>query len=170
MHPKTLAHQLGMCSYVLERNLSELSEQEGHVAPQPGGNCLNWVLGHITRTRLMLLRMLGKELPFPLEEFNAYDDRGGIPFTRATAIPLDELKRRYKALQEPLVRALNELPPDMMDRPAPFSPTGNPKETIGTLLASFAFHESYHAGQTGLLRRVAGKEGAIKPGAATAAR
>jgi uncharacterized damage-inducible protein DinB len=170
MHPKTLAHQLGLCSYVLERNLSELSEQESHVAPQAGGSCVNWVLGHITRTRLEMLRGLGKELPFPLEEFNAYDDRGGVRFTRATAIPTDELKRRYKALQEPLVRALNELPPDIMDRPATFSPTANPKETMGTLLAAFAFHEAYHAGQTGLLRRVAGKAGAIKPAAATAAR
>jgi uncharacterized damage-inducible protein DinB len=170
MHPQTLTHQLGICSYVLERNLSELSEQESHVAPEAGGNCINWVLGHMTRTRLVLLHLLGKELPFPLEEFNAYDDRGGIPFTRKTAIPLDELKRRYKALQEPLVRALNELPQDLMDQPAPFSPSGNPNETTGTLLASFAFHEAYHAGQTGLLRRVAGKEGAIKAPAATAAR
>lgn len=169
MHVDTLTHQLGMCSHVLERNLSELSEQEGHVAPETGGNCMNWVLGHMTRTRLVLLRLLGEELPFPLEEFNAYDDRGGVPFTRQTAIPLDELKRRYKALQEPMVRALNELPQDAMDQPAQFSPTGNPNETMGTLLAAFAFHEAYHAGQTGLLRRVAGKEGAIKPVAATVA-
>jgi hypothetical protein len=115
MHPQTLTHQLGICSYVLERNLSELSEQESHVAPEAGGNCMNWVLGHMTRTRLVLLHLLGKELPFPLEEFNAYDDRGA------------------------LARALNELPQDLMDQPA------------------------------GLLRRVAGKEGAIKAPVATAA-
>ena len=166
MHPKTLTHQLGLCSYVVERNLSELSEQESHITPETGGSCMNWVLGHMTRTRLTLLRALGRELPFPMEEFDAYDDRGGVPFTRETAIPFDELKRRYKALQEPLVRALNAVPEDIMDQPAKFSPTNNPKETMGTLLAAFAFHEAYHAGQTGLLRRVAGKEGAIKPPAA----
>ena len=163
MHPKTLTHQLGMCSYVLERNLSELSEEETQVAPHKGGNCMNWVLGHITRTRLVFLQGFGKELPFPLQEFDAYDDRGGVLFSRATALPFEELKRRYKALQEPLVRTLHELPSDIMDKPAPFSPTGNPKETVGTLLSAFAFHEAYHTGQTGLLRRVAGKAGVIKP-------
>jgi uncharacterized membrane-anchored protein YhcB (DUF1043 family) len=29
-------------------------------------------------------------------------------------------------------------------------------------LAFYSFHEAYHSGQTGLLRRMAGKEGAIK--------
>jgi uncharacterized damage-inducible protein DinB len=170
MHPKTLTYQLGISSYVLERNLSEMSEQEAQVAPQKGGNCMNWVLGHITRTRLVFLQGFGKELPFPLEEFDAYDDRGGVPFTGETALPLEELKRRYKALQEPLVKTLHELPLDIMDKPAPFSPTANPKETIGTLLASFAFHEAYHTGQTGLLRRVAGKAGVIKPAPVAVAR
>ena len=29
------------------------------------------------------------------------------------------------------------------------------------MIATFNFHESYHAGQTGVLRRIAGKDGAI---------
>lgn len=44
---------------------------------------------------------------------------------------------------------------------APFSPTGNSDETVGTLLASIAFHEAYHLGQTGLSRRLLGKAGAL---------
>jgi hypothetical protein len=32
---------------------------------------------------------------------------------------------------------------------------------IGTLLASIAFHEAYHLGQTGLSRRLLGKPGAL---------
>jgi hypothetical protein len=61
------------------------------------------------------------------------------------------------------VTGLAGLPPESMDRPAPFSPTGNPKETVGSLLAAFAFHEAYHVGQTGILRRVIGREGVVKP-------
>ena len=54
---------------------------------------------------------------------------------------------------------------------APFSPTDNPDETIGSLLAGLSFHEAYHAGQIGLLRRIVGKQGALgspRPEAATA--
>ncbi|MGH7510507.1 MAG: DinB family protein [Gemmatimonadales bacterium] len=169
MHAKTLAHQLGISSYVLERNLSELSDQESLTAPEKGGNCLNWVLGHLVRSRLMALQGLGQEAPFPLEDFNAYDDRGGVPFGRETALPLAELKRRFKATQEPLVRGLAGMSPETMAKPAPFSPTGDPNETMGSLLVAFTFHEAYHVGQTGLLRRVVGKKGMITPAPAAAA-
>jgi uncharacterized damage-inducible protein DinB len=169
MHGKTLAHQLGLSAYVLERNLGELSHEDSLVRPQKGGNCLNWVLGHVTRSRNLAVGMLLQKHPFPMEDFNAYDDRGGVPFTRETALPLDELKRRFKSLQEPLNKALSQMSDDTLASPAPFSPTGNPDETMGTMLAAFVFHEVYHMGQVGLLRRVAGKEGVVKPAAEAAA-
>jgi uncharacterized damage-inducible protein DinB len=163
MHTKTIVYQFGLCSYVLERNIEGVSHKESLVNPQPGGNCLNWVLGHLTRARNNALQLFGKRPMFAPEEFDAYDDNGGVPFRAETAISFDELKRRFKALQEPLVNGLNAMSADAMDKPAPFSPTGNPKETVGSLLAAFAFHEAYHAGQTGILRRVVGREGVVKP-------
>ena len=35
------------------------------------------------------------------------------------------------------------------------------KDTLGWRLAFLQFHEAYHAGQLGLLRRLLGKDGAI---------
>lgn len=167
MDAKTLTYQFGLTSYVLERNLSELSEQESLINPEPGGNCLNWVLGHITRSRNQALGVLGQKPLYPAEDFRAYG--GEEPFDRDAALPLEELKRRFKALQEPLVKAIGAMTSGAMDRPAPFSPTGNPDETMGSLLAAFAFHEAYHVGQTGILRRVAGREGVVKPPAVATA-
>jgi uncharacterized damage-inducible protein DinB len=43
----------------------------------------------------------------------------------------------------------------------PDSPTGDPDETLGSLLAVALFHQAYHAGQLGILRRIAGESGAI---------
>lgn len=163
MHAKTIAYQFGLCSYVLEKNVAGVSHEESLINPQPGGSCLNWVLGHLTRWRNRALGLFGQRPMFPNEEFDAYDDNGGKPFGPETAIQFDELKRRFKALQEPLVNGLDGMSPQAMDRPAPFSPTGNPNETVGTLLASFAFHEAYHVGQTGILRRIVGREGVLKP-------
>ncbi len=163
MHPKTLAYQFGLCSYVLDRNLGQLSEEEGLIGPPKGGNCLNWVLGHITRTRNRALGLLGQQPLFPDEDFAAYDDNGGVPFSSKTALPFGELKRRYKALQEPWAKGLSGMSDEALSKPAPISPTGNPNETVGSLLAAMAFHEAYHVGQTGMLRRVVGREGVIKP-------
>ena len=51
MHTKTIAHQFGISSRVLEKNLDGVSHQESLINPQPGGSCLNWLLGHLTRSR-----------------------------------------------------------------------------------------------------------------------
>jgi hypothetical protein len=107
--------------------------------------------------------MFGQKPLFPDHDFDAYDDNGGVPFSAETALPFDELKRRYKALQEPWVKGLDGISKEALDQPAPVSPTNNPNETVGSLLAAMAFHEAYHAGQTGLLRRVVGRQGVIKP-------
>jgi uncharacterized damage-inducible protein DinB len=36
------------------------------------------------------------------------------------------------------------------------------ESTMGKQLAFYQFHETYHVGQTGLLRRIGGKEGVIR--------
>ena len=98
-----------------------------------------------------------------MEEFDPYDDRSGVPFSRERALPFDELRRRYMAMQEPLVNALKGMPPEVLAAKPPRPFTGDPNETVGSNLATFVFHECYHVGQTGVLRRVAGKAGVIKP-------
>jgi DinB family protein len=163
MHAETLAYQLGLSHKVLEMNTKDVSHQESLVTPPKGGSCLNQVLGHLTRTRNMALGSMGQKSPYPVEEFDPYDDRTGVPFSRENALPFDELRRRFTAMQEPLVRAISGMPPEVlaMKPPRPF--TGEPNETVGKNLATLVFHESYHVGQTGVLRRVVGKPGVVKP-------
>ncbi|HZB27749.1 MAG TPA: DinB family protein [Gemmatimonadales bacterium] len=170
MHAKTIAYQLGLTSYVLEKNVAGVSHEESLINPKPGGSCLNWVVGHLTLSRNRSLGLFGRKPMYDDGEFAAYAGVDGVPLTRENALSFEELKHRFKALQEPLVTGLDGMSPADMDKPAPFSPTGNPKETMGSLLASLAFHEAYHVGQTGLLRRVIGREGVVKPPKAWASR
>jgi hypothetical protein len=92
------------------------------------------------------------------QDFTAY---GPDPFDPERALPLSELKRRFDALGPALTHTLEKTTAEQLAAPAPFSPTSNPNETVGTLLASIAFHEAYHLGQTGLSRRLLGKPGAL---------
>jgi uncharacterized damage-inducible protein DinB len=163
MHAKTLAYQLQLSHKVLEMNTEDVSHEESLVTPSKGGSCLNQVLGHLTRTRNMALGNMGQKSPYPMEEFDAYDDRTGVPFSPGKALPFDELKRRFTAMQEPLLRAVSGMTPEVLAMKPPRPRTGEPNETVGSNLATFVFHESYHVGQTGVLRRVAGKPGVIKP-------
>jgi uncharacterized damage-inducible protein DinB len=163
MHAKTIAYQLELCAKILERNTGDVSHEDSLVEPEQGGNCLNWVIGHLARTRNMALGTMGQNSPYPMSDFASYDDRGGVPFSRESALPIEELRRRYKAMQGPLVAAISSMPPDALAAKPPRNMTGDPNETVGSNLATFVFHESYHVGQTGVLRRVVGKPGVIKP-------
>ena len=156
-------YQLGLSSLVLELNTKDVSHEESLVRPPKGGSCLNQVLGHMTRTRNMALGTMGQKSPFPMEDFDPYDDRTGVPFSRTNALAFDELRRRFKAMQEPLVRIIEGMSPEVLASRPPRKFTNDPNETVGSNLATFVFHECYHVGQTGVLRRVAGKPGVLKP-------
>lgn len=119
---------------------------------------MNWIVGHVVRTRNQALGLLGEKPLFDDADFVAYGAEG----TSATqTLPIHELKRRFDALGPELDGALARTTPEQLSVPAPFSPTGYPNETVGTLLASIAFHEAYHLSQTGLSRRLLGNAGAL---------
>jgi uncharacterized damage-inducible protein DinB len=163
MHVSTLAYQLELSNRILEMNTADLSQEESLATPEKGGSSLNWVVGHLTRTRGLALQTLGQKPPFPLEDFAPYDDRTGVPFNAENALPIDELRRRFKATQSALVGVIRSMSAEALASRPPKNLTGDPNETVGSQLATFVFHENYHVGQTGVLRRVAGKPGVIKP-------
>src|SRR5262245_46200654 len=123
-----------------------------------GGNTMNWIVGHIVRTRNQALGLLGGK---PLFEDNDFALYGATRFEAHRALSLSELKRRFDALGLPLMASLEKATVEQLAVAAPFSSTNNPNETVGSLLASIAFHEAYHLGQTGLSRRLIGKPGAL---------
>jgi uncharacterized damage-inducible protein DinB len=88
--------------------------------------------------------------------------RGTPPLRDAAeALPLSDLVQKCEEAVKRLENGLGSLTPEQLDAPAPFSPTQNPNETVRSLLSIVAFHQAYHVGQTGVLRRIAGKPGAI---------
>ncbi|MCC6795788.1 MAG: DinB family protein [Candidatus Hydrogenedentes bacterium] len=158
MNSETILFQFQVGEYVMQKNLAGLSDAESLTPPQPGGNSLNWVVGHIVRARNQALTLLGETPLFNDHDFQVY---GAQSFSPTGAISLSELQVRFLSLGSALSGALKLSTPATLEAVAPFSPTGNPNETVGSLLASIAFHEAYHLGQTGILRRMLGKPGAI---------
>jgi hypothetical protein len=158
MDPQVLAFQFGIGAFVIERNLAGVTNEESLRRPEPGGNTMNWIVGHVVRTRNQALGLLGATPLFDDAEFEAY---GANASPAARPLPLEELKRRFDAIGPRLDDTLKHTSSQQLAMTAPFSPTGNPNETVGTLLASIAFHEAYHLGQTGLSRRLLGKTGAL---------
>lgn len=132
---------------VLNRNLRDIEHNESLITPAGEGNSMNWVLGHIITSRDDVRELLGLQKLYD-KELEQYK-RGSAQLDGANAIEFKKLLEMYNSGQEELENKLKET--DL---------TGdNEKYRMVTFLA---FHESYHTGQTGILRRAAGKEGAIK--------
>lgn len=149
-------HELG--SQVHKANIAGLSHEDSLVGPEGGGNCANWVVGHLVSSRNDALALLGAAPLYPPARFDRYR-QGQPPLTETgEALSFDELNEKFVALQGPLVNALKNATEEVLTRPVPNSPTGNPHETVGSMATAIAFHEAYHLGQLGLLRRTLGKD------------
>jgi len=142
--------------YAIRVNTEGLSDAEALIQPQPAGNCMNWVVGHITTSREGLLKLFGQ--PTVLEtEVAARYKRGSSPITGAgEGLPLTEMLARLATSQERLLKGIED---------AAEAKWGEELPDFGTVRRAayfLHFHEAYHAGQLALLRRLAGKKGAIQ--------
>jgi hypothetical protein len=133
---------------VISMNIEGITNEEAMVFPNGEANCLNWVLGHLIYIRNPLLNILGVESVWDSEKFSCYN-RGETPLERKNEfVPFEELKSYLKQSQDRLESKLNEI-------------ENFNSEHIKDI-ASLCFHEIYHSGQFGYLRRILGKPGAIK--------
>lgn len=132
--------------FVINKNLKDISHEESLISPEKGGSCINWILGHLIYNKDFALETLGIERITGKQYEELYNS--GTKSKPGNAIALDELIKLFNEGHEKLITALAEK--DL---------TG--EEQIGTI-AGLAFHEAYHAGQIGLLRRIIGKPSVIK--------
>ena len=159
---RVLREQVKAINGVLRGNTEGITEAEGLIQPQPGGNCLNWVVGHLMETWDMVLPLVGEE-PVLGGEVLARYKRGSAELHEAgEALPLEKLLRACDEAAKRMDKGLARLTEGRLDEAAPFSPRKKADETVRSLLSLVMFHQAYHVGQTGLLRRIAGKEGKIK--------
>ncbi len=119
------------------------------------------MVGHLVSAYQLVFPLLGQEPVIGEERLKPYARHAAPLKKSAAALPLQELLAAFDEASERFDEGLASLDPKTLGELAPHSPTNDPKETVRSLLASISFHQAYHAGQTGLLRRIAGKPGAI---------
>ncbi|HTW49865.1 MAG TPA: DinB family protein [Acidobacteriaceae bacterium] len=159
---EVLQSQAASIRATLHRNVDDLTHAESLHSPQPGGNCLNWVIGHLDQVNEQMLGLLGQSAVLGATALARYQ-RGTPELQDAgEALPLEKLMSVWDEQWARIDKGLAELTAEKLETPVPHSPRGKADETVGSLLATLLFHQAYHAGQTGLLRRIAGHEGAIR--------
>jgi hypothetical protein len=151
-----------MSRLMVEANTRGITHEESLFQPQPAGNCLNWMIGHLMTAYEGTLPLLGQQPVLGKDAVSRYARRGPPLTDPAEAMDFGRLMRAWAEASDRIDAGLAALDPDQLDQPSPFSPTGNPDETYRSLLATVSFHQAYHAGQAGVLRRLIGKEGAVR--------
>jgi uncharacterized damage-inducible protein DinB len=155
MFVPALKQQFESCARALSMNIEGITEEQALRQPEPGGNCVNWIVGHILASRNSILELLGEE-PVMSPDIAERYGRGTDPIRSPEEAPasLAEMRQILEASQARIIGGLERMGERRLKEM-----TG--KRSRAQQLAFMQFHEAYHVGQTGTLRRILGRKGAI---------
>lgn len=142
-----LVTQLDLIKRSIAMNLEGISNEESCHSTE-GGNSMNWIMGHLVANSEAIFNALG--LPDEIKDIKKWDalyDRGTSNVNCDNAIHLSEIMDVYNSTHDKMIKLLGETDLD---------------EANLKIVARMIFHEAYHDGQLGTLRRVIGKDSALK--------
>ncbi len=138
---------------ILQRQAAGLTHADSLRQPPFRGNCLNWVLGHLANNRDRILQTLGAAAVTGAAGERYARESDPVTADGPGVLPLEELLRLLAASQEALAAALAAATPADLAREVP---AGQRTATVAERLFFLYFHETYHVGQTELLRQLTG--------------
>jgi uncharacterized damage-inducible protein DinB len=125
---------------------------------RPGeANHAHWILGHIAATRRYLLRRLGEKVDE--EAWEKEFAQGTKPGEKPEPAPAALIKD-VQLLGAQLEMRIKSLTLEEMEAPIE-KPMPDGSKTRAGMARFLLFHEAYHLGQLGLLRRIRGKPPAV---------
>jgi uncharacterized damage-inducible protein DinB len=137
---------------LIARSLDGLTDEDVWRQPAGSGNPIGWILGHLTETRAGLLSDMGA--PFDcgwsraFQRGAALQDRTGYPARAA-------IEAAWKATHAAMRDAFANVTDDRLATPVARRPVPG-VESLADLIAFCGFHESYHVGQIGFIRKQLG--------------
>ena len=132
-----------------------LSHADTLIQPQPGGNCMNWVLGHLLESQVSMLLALGGNSPIDPVSMARYK-RESTPITTDgdDILSLEVLLDGHDKVHAAITARLSEMSDVDFDVEIQH---GERKVIRGWKVFFLHFHYTYHIGQLEQLRQLAGK-------------
>jgi len=149
-----LAEGFGLNIRLIKLQTAGLSHADSLIQTPYKINCMNWVLGHIAVNRDNLMRLIEAEPLLSETETQRYKSESDpIIEDGADIMQLEKLLEVLTTGQTRIAAALDALSEaDLSDE----IQVGERMMPLGTRLHGFYFHDTYHTGQTDLLRQIAG--------------
>ena len=152
-----LRTQAGLIGEVAAAAVADLSHEESLRTPTPGVNSMNWVLGHLVHVNAGILELLHHPGDPSSAELARYAP-GSPPIGEGgEAWDFAELREALPRQTTLLDQALAAAPSELLASPPPPGFSGE----LRHFLHFISFHQGYHVGQLGLLRRAAGRDRAF---------
>ncbi len=151
--PQDLSGALARNLGTIKNQTQGLSHADSVLQPPVKGNCMNWVLGHVAENRNHILQLLGQPAILTEAQCKRYG-YGSEPVCGdgPEVIKLETLLDLLEQSQKTIESVLAKITPEELAKgmKAFYGDT-----TLGQFLFFLYWHETYHVGQTELLREVA---------------
>lgn len=155
LDPVDLAKAYERNTRILELHAEGLTHEDSLAQTDFNINCMNWTVGHIVWYRDVLLEFLGEaDRTIPADRAERYaQESEPILEDGPDVIPFAELLGFARQSQERLAAVLADM---TLDDLAQERTQGDRTRKVSSVIHFNYFHDTYHAGQTEILRQVAG--------------
>ena len=147
-----ILEQLQLNHALFKTALADMSEAHIITRIDGGGNSAGWIAGHLASSRFVLGELIGLDLANPFGDLFA---RGAEVQDDSAYPPLADIVAAYETISEAIMARLGDLTASDLDKElgAPY-PVQEP--TVLNGIAFLAFHEAFHIGQLGYIRKLLG--------------
>jgi len=134
---------------IINKAIADVRPEDWFRTPSNDSNHLMWLLGHVVVHRGAVLKTLGVDWNSSWAGLFA---PGAQRVDEAEYPTVDEMRAAWDEMSEQLKAALREAPLEVLGSNAPEGAPSFDKKLSGTV-AFYAFHDTYHVGQVGFLRK-----------------
>jgi len=151
--PQEMAGLFAINTHMIKTQAEGLTHADSLLQPPVPGNCLNWVLGHILDTRDGIVQQLGHPALISEAQAKRYG-YGSEPVCGDgdDILKLEQILSLLEQSQQMIDAALSTITPEELDRDVQ---TYLGPKPLRFYLNLYYRHETYHLGQTEILRELA---------------
>lgn len=150
---RPIVGQYRLSQGILETGIRDLSDADAKTRSRGGtGPSISWTIGHLCHFKHVTLGLLGQQSSNPYAaQFAEAGATDGADYPSMSA-----LAASFAELNAALCAAL-EASPERLDAPMPGAGAHEEKTILDTVLF-FAWHEAYHIGSIGAIRKDLGRK------------
>ena len=150
---KPLIESYKFTDWIMNLVLDDMSDEDARKRARGGdGASINWIVGHLLSYRIDAIALLGEPYDNPFKEIFGNEASGdGTQYP-----PISELKDEWPKIATHLERMLDRSTDEMLTAPMPGADGTHGEKTVLDTLIFFSWHETYHMGSMGMLRKELG--------------